>query len=786
MKLFQKLLNFIKDHGLALFALVIANIAVFWQFYFKNLLPFPGDLLVSFFFPWNSGGFIGYDPWTTRKEVIAADVIRQMFPWQVLSFDLIKHGQWPLWNPYNFSGTPLLANLQSAIFFVGNIFSLVMPPLNSWLLMVIGTLSIFGLFTYIFLRSLKLSRVAATLGALAATNLSYLTIWQEQLVITRPALFLPLVLWSINRYHEGKRLIYTLLVPLFLGLAILAGHAQITIYVFVISVAFMVFKRTNLRTLLLWLIVPVFLGAVQLLPTLELYLHSAREGTATRQLFAPYILPWKNMVTAFAPDFFGNVATNNFWGQHYPDFLVYFGVVALALTVVAIIKMRSNSTVKFFGFLGLAGILFSTWPFALIIDFFHIPILATGAPSRGIFLLQFSGATLSAYGFEWWFSQKEKSWKELFWPLLPTGLVYLALWLLVVLIKKPEFAIARNNLFLPSAVFATVAFCFVLSQKLPFHLRRWLAALIFVALIFETSYQFNKYQPFAPQEFVFPDHPVLAFLQQNAGVNRFFGFGSASLDTNFATYYRIFAADGYDSLYIKRYGELLSSTTTGSVPTVVPRSVAAFGDPDNFYRNRLFDLLGIKYILDKNDTPKSNWEPEYDKFSPDRYQMVWQEYKWKAYERKSALSRAFLAGKYEVINTDGAIVSRLYAKDFDYRDSLILEKDPQFTPSDQSSGSARVVSYEPNRVEIITSSLEPKILFLSDAYYPGWYASVDGKPITIYRADYAFRAVPVEAGSHRVAFWYNPLTFKIGLAFSLISFLGLGGLMLYSLKSKRL
>lgn len=51
----------------------------------------------------------------------ASDAIRQIYPWKELAVSMIKEGQLPLWNPYAFSGTPLLANIQTAVFYPLNI-----------------------------------------------------------------------------------------------------------------------------------------------------------------------------------------------------------------------------------------------------------------------------------------------------------------------------------------------------------------------------------------------------------------------------------------------------------------------------------------------------------------------------------------------------------------------------------------------------------------------------------------------------------------------------------------
>jgi uncharacterized membrane protein YfhO len=61
------------------------------------------------------------------------------------------------------------------------------------------------------------------------------------------------------------------------------------------------------------------------------------------------------------------------------------------------------------------------------------------------------------------------------------------------------------------------------------------------------------------------------------------------------------------------------------------------------------------------------------------------------------------------------------------------------------------------------------LLFLSDTYYPGWQALIDGKPTKIYRTDYTFRSILVPQGNHVVVFVYNPKSFSYGLKVSIIS-----------------
>ncbi len=75
----------------------------------------------------------------------------------------------------------------------------------------------------------------------------------------------------------------------------------------------------------------------------------------------------------------------------------------------------------------------------------------------------------------------------------------------------------------------------------------------------------------------------------------------------------------------------------------------------------------------------------------------------------------------------------------------------------------------PNRLDIDVSLEAPAWLVISDVWYPGWRARVDGNPVTLLRADYLFRAVRVPAGEHRIVLEYRPLSFWAGAGVSLIS-----------------
>jgi uncharacterized membrane protein YfhO len=65
------------------------------------------------------------------------------------------------------------------------------------------------------------------------------------------------------------------------------------------------------------------------------------------------------------------------------------------------------------------------------------------------------------------------------------------------------------------------------------------------------------------------------------------------------------------------------------------------------------------------------------------------------------------------------------------------------------------------------------LLVVSDAWYPGWTATVDGKPADVERVNYVFRGVRVGPGAHRVEFAYRPLSWRIGWIVSLLAVLAI-------------
>lgn len=146
----------------------------------------------------------------------------------------------------------------------------------------------------------------------------------------------------------------------------------------------------------------------------------------------------------------------------------------------------------------------------------------------------------------------------------------------------------------------------------------------------------------------------------------------------------------------------------------------------------------------------------------------------KIYENLDVLPRAFvvlcaLARKSQALEA-------LRDPAFDPARQVILESDQNdWTPECVNGVStARLSLYQPERVVVDVQAGQAGWLVLTDAYYPGWRAFVDGQPASIARADAFFRTVAVPAGAHQVEFVYEPLSLKIGAGISLLALVAAG------------
>ena len=183
---------------------------------------------------------------------------------------------------------------------------------------------------------------------------------------------------------------------------------------------------------------------------------------------------------------------------------------------------------------------------------------------------------------------------------------------------------------------------------------------------------------------------------------------------------------------------------------------------NNFYRQRVLNLLGVKYVLNQDTGLLPGFSPDSATFPSDTYKLIWQNSPWQVYENKQALPRFFIASDYLVEN-HSQILSSVYNKNINLRKTVLLGEKPISKIDKNAKGAVKLISYSPNTVKFQAVSTGNTILFLSDNYYPGWQGFVDGKETKIYRADYTFRAIILPKGLHDIVFSYYPASFVLGI-----------------------
>src|SRR3990172_5227032 len=136
---------------LPVFVLIILPFIFFKSFVLEGRLPIPSDTIVGLYYPFRDIYSKTNPNGMPFKNFLITDPVRQTYPWRYLSVNEEKTGNLPIWNPYNFAGTPLLANFQSAVFYPFNLIFFVLPFDISWSILVLLGPLLAGLFLYFYL-----------------------------------------------------------------------------------------------------------------------------------------------------------------------------------------------------------------------------------------------------------------------------------------------------------------------------------------------------------------------------------------------------------------------------------------------------------------------------------------------------------------------------------------------------------------------------------------------------------------------------------------------------------
>ena len=271
--------------------------------------------------------------------------------------------------------------------------------------------------------------------------------------------------------------------------------------------------------------------------------------------------------------------------------------------------------------------------------------------------------------------------------------------------------------------------------------------LIFIVTIFDLFRFGWKFTPFTKKEYLFPNTKTINFLQKNLGNFRIMTTDSRIFPPNFSIIYGLQSIDGYDPLFLRRYGELIASSERGEPNINPPFGFNRIITPHNF-ESKIINLLGVKYVLSLSD------------IRSEKLEKVFQEGETRVYENKEVLPRVFFVRKVQIMKGKDEAIKKMFDKDFDLRNTAIVEPSAGVNinpPLGCTKCEALIGYYSENKIVIKTHNQSDGFLVLTDSFYPSWTAEIDGRRTKIILADFNFRSLIVPKGSHEIVFKANLL-----------------------------
>ncbi|MZH03109.1 MAG: YfhO family protein, partial [Nitrospinae bacterium] len=199
----------------------------------------------------------------------------------------------------------------------------------------------------------------------------------------------------------------------------------------------------------------------------------------------------------------------------------------------------------------------------------------------------------------------------------------------------------------------------------------------------------------------------------------------------------------------------------------------------------LLNLMNVKYVVSIPPIDSPDFKLVHSVYprveDPEKNKEMERIVGIKIYENKNMLPRAFLVPNCKLVKNEGEYKRFFQDRLLKPKSLVLLEKQPEgfdcekkINPDFKNQGSVKTNSYKSNTVDLEVNSPDRQFLFMSDSFYPGWKVFVDGNEKEILRANYLFRAVVIGPGEHQVRFEYDPLSFKLGLTITVITFLFCG------------
>jgi 4-amino-4-deoxy-L-arabinose transferase-like glycosyltransferase len=669
-------------------------------------------------------------------------------------------GRLPVWSPGSYAGAPFAADSQAAVFYPLRWLTILLSvpwgfTYYALELEALGHVWLAGAFTYALAYALTRRRLAGLLGAVAFGLGGYLTSYPLlQLAVLESITWLPLALLLVHTaVHRPCPLPWLVGAGLALGLAILAGHPQTGLHVAYVVAAYYLFLSVRARRPWRWILgLGVVLGLVALgsaavgwLPTAQFMRYSTRRHTD--YAFVAAGLPLVDYLQTVLP------RVLSFWVPEYG------GLATLVLAVLAWWGRRAGARaqITFWALVGLvagwlalgdAGILFElAYRFLPGIGLFR-------QQERWLGIVSFAEVMLAVQGLALWLGAPVETRRTLLKratvvvaSLLAGSALFLAL--APVLANGPWLGVVARQ----AGVLAVIVFLLwagqVRQEEEGTQPTGYWCVLAIILLLFADLYvsTYRSVDRRWGTPAVFWPQPAWIQALREA-------LAPARLDSQ--------------QLFPANVGEAYGLEDIRGISPLQLQSVA---DLAQLPRQRRWQLLNVTHVV--------SWGPLQD---PNLTQVAeikegllpdWP-FTGALYHFDAALPRAWMTYRARQLPTAQAALQALAESSFDPAAEVLFHTPVpglEAISVPREAPAVRITRPFAGGLDIRVQTTAAGYLVLSEWHYPGWQATLDGRPAPLYPADYALQALYVPAGEHEITLRFFPTILLWGGAISTLTLL---------------
>ena len=344
--------------------------------------------------------FIFFHSAFTGDVILApGDGWTQNFGVRVLIGQMIAAGEWPLWNPYIFGGTPLLASIYPGAIYPPNWLFAIFKPATAMNLVVVTTYHIALIGTYLFARRIGNTRAASLIAAMSFAFGGYLVSHLGHTSRIAAAAWLPWIMLAVEELYLEARWRWVVLGSFFIALQLFAGEPQMNCYTLILAALYWIFSLAgrnvvpSTRRRFVFASMSMAIGGalfsmLQYQPSREL-LNLGERAKIPFEYFAGGSLPPSHIFTFVFPFFFGGGLQAPFlvgsWGREgLVETSGYVGLLTLLLCFAAMWRLPSNRMIAFWAGATLLSLLLA---FGTYLPF-QIDHLLHRLPVYGLFRVQ--------------------------------------------------------------------------------------------------------------------------------------------------------------------------------------------------------------------------------------------------------------------------------------------------------------------------------------------------------------------------------------------------------------